>query len=382
VSLFKDTLTAMSDRSDNDYFKLHCQSIIYVIDTKTSLSSVDTGFIQAAYEAFNNTIDTIGSPKKLSSYLNRIHPFILAWKSLTDGETSLTWLKPPKDWNPSKKYPLYIQLHGNWAVADNIIDYLTWPFLQDPSSSFAFEDGYYLAPWGRGNDYSYRGISETDIWECIDVLHKKVQIDPARRYICGHSRGGNGTAYIGYRSAKKWAALGLHAAAITNDLLEDTVCNELVDMPIYFVYGSYDGYIEVGQIFYDLLYAAGNREMEFVTFEGGHDYRQEDVESMYLWMRQYTTSIQETSVLTTDFISYPNPFQNTTHISYTLSASQNLRIEIFNSFGQPVKLLVNKTRPAGNYIENWTPGNLPSGIYYYRISISNNTITRKLIYNK
>ncbi len=52
--------------------------------------------------------------------------------------------------------------------ADNIIGYLTWPYFQNLSGSFAFEDGYYITPWDRGNEEGYEGISETDIYEYID----------------------------------------------------------------------------------------------------------------------------------------------------------------------------------------------------------------------
>ncbi|MFC2136793.1 T9SS type A sorting domain-containing protein [Bacteroidota bacterium] len=384
VSAFKDTLTELSNRSDNDFFKLHCQSIIEVITARSGLTYDNISFIQDAYEAFNDTIDTTGSPKKLSSYLNRIHPFTLSWYSPTDGKISISWFHPPKNWDITKTYPLYVQLHGAWGVADNLIDYLTWPYLQDPSSSFAFEDGYYLAPWGRGNEYVYEGISETDIWECIDFLAKFVKIDTAKRYICGHSNGGKGAAYIGYRAVNKWAALGLHAAAITNNLLKTEVYNILSDMPIYFVCGEYDGFIEVNQMFYDSLLEAGNTKMEFVTFDGGHEYRQEDVERMYNWMKGHhsNTSIEDQSILSNNIIAYPNPFKSTVNIKYDLTSTQNIKIEIFNNLGQQIEILVNEMKSTGNYTISWTPNNLPSGIYYYRILTNGNAITKKVIYQK
>ena len=43
----------------------------------------------------------------------------------------------------------------------------------------------------------------------------------------------------------------------------------------------------MNQTAYALLRDAGNSEVAFVTFPGGHDYRQTDVEQMYLWMRQF-----------------------------------------------------------------------------------------------
>ena len=50
------------------------------------------------------------------------------------------------------------------------------------SPSIAYQDGFELAMWGRGN-YWYEGISETDIWEGIDVIEKLFKIDRYRKYI-------------------------------------------------------------------------------------------------------------------------------------------------------------------------------------------------------
>jgi predicted esterase len=69
--------------------------------------------------------------------------------------------------------------------------------------------------------------------------------------------------------------------------VDATVATELRDVPTYFVVGTTDTLLAVNQTAYGLLQAAGNPELAFVTFPGGHDYRSMDVEQMYLWMRQF-----------------------------------------------------------------------------------------------
>jgi hypothetical protein len=58
-------------------------------------------------------------------------------------------------------------------------------------------------------------------------------------------------------------------------------------LPTYFVVGTSDSLLRVNQIAYGLLQEAGNPELAFVTFPGGHDYREVDVEQMYLWLRRF-----------------------------------------------------------------------------------------------
>jgi pimeloyl-ACP methyl ester carboxylesterase len=211
---------------------------------------------------------------------------IVAWVSPTDGQLSFAWLTLPARWEAGSEYPLYVQLHGLWDVAQDRLPYLAYPF-SNPGSSFAFEDGYLVSPWGRGNQW-YRGIAETDIWESVAAVKSQLRVD-ARQYLCGHSMGGYGAWHIALRSPGVWAALGVHAGALGYDMTElaPAVVGALRDVPTYFVVGTSDSLLGVNQIAYGLLRDTGNAQLAFVTFPGGHDYRQVDVEQMYLWLRQF-----------------------------------------------------------------------------------------------
>ena len=91
-----------------------------------------------------------------------------------------------------------------------------------------------------------------------------VRVNEGRQYLCGHSMGGYGAWHIAHRSANAWAALGIHAGALSYNMGE--------------VDGTSDGLLDVNQIAYALLQNAGDPNLAFVTFPGGHDYRQSDVE--------------------------------------------------------------------------------------------------------
>jgi predicted esterase len=290
VEALKDTLASLSESSNDDYFRMHCNSIQSVINAKSGLNRADSLFLKDMFLGIINAGDPSGA-LNMTTYLQRELPLIISWVSPTDGAVSFSWLTLPKDWNPGNKYPLYIQLHGLWSVAGNSIEYLTYPYLQDPSGSTAFEDGYLLSPWGRGN-YWYLGISETDIRECIAVLESIAVIDPARKYMSGHSMGGYGAWNIVSKSPDTWAALGIMAGALwyIPDVLNVEAARSLKDIPTYFVCGTGDDLLYINQVAFRMLQTEGNQHLQFVTFNGGHEYLEENVKNMYLWMRQYTTA--------------------------------------------------------------------------------------------
>ncbi len=68
--------------------------------------------------------------------------------------------------------------------------------------------------------------------------------------------------------------------------------------------------------------------------------------------------------------NYPNPFNPTTMISYTIPTTSKVKIEIFNSLGQKVSELVNKTQTTGNHSANWNATNFSSGTYFARLTVT------------
>jgi predicted esterase len=282
----RSTLQALAEQAGDPLFRRHFDSIVQVVEAGDRRTAADEQGIRDLWSAFTEA-STPHSPRLRESYLDRSRPLVVSWISLADGQVSFAWLTLPARWDPALEYPLYIQLHGLWDVAQDRIPYLAYPFAH-PGTSYAFEDGYLVSPWGRGNLW-YRGIAETDIWEGRAAVADLVRVNETRQYLCGHSMGGYGAWHIAHRSADTWAALGIHAGALQYDASEfsATVATELRDLPTYFVVGTSDALRTVNQAAYTLLQDAGNPNLAFVTFPGGHDYRQSDVEAMYLWLRRF-----------------------------------------------------------------------------------------------
>lgn len=394
ISDLKDLLNLLAGSSDNEFFKLHCQSIIKVIESKTFLSSTDDQIISELYEAFSDT-NVAANPTKFSSYTNRRRKLIIAWNSPTDNAVSYFKLMLPENWDPENTYPLYVELHGMWYVAEDPIEYMAYELRPGTEiDSATYNDGYSISPWGRGNLW-YEDISETDIWEGIDVLEKLVKIDPARKYLNGHSMGGYGAWSIGSKSTDVWAALGIHAGALQHggsSAFSEYVIGYLKDIPVYFVVGTGDGLFSYNQTAYQLLKDAGNERTKFVTFPGGHDYVFGNVRRMYEWLR--TWSKTQTNVeINNDtspanymlYDNYPNPFNSTTTISYSLPDESLVKIEIYNILGKKITTLVEGKENFGTHQVRWNSEDLSSGVYLCRFRAEGKQIferTQKLVLMK
>ena len=85
--------------------------------------------------------------------------------------------------------------------------------------------------------------------------------------------------------------------------------------------------------------------------------------------------------------NFPNPFNPTTTISFSLKETGNVKIEIFNIRGQKVKTLINGLLPAKNHQIVWNGKDdkgksVSSGIYFYKMRSANYTASRKMILMK
>jgi len=77
--------------------------------------------------------------------------------------------------------------------------------------------------------------------------------------------------------------------------------------------------------------------------------------------------------------SYPNPFNPTTTISYTLAKESDVKLTIYNMLGNKVETIVNEQKTAGYHKINWDASALPSGVYFYKLTTDNFVDMKKCI---
>ncbi len=76
--------------------------------------------------------------------------------------------------------------------------------------------------------------------------------------------------------------------------------------------------------------------------------------------------------------NYPNPFNPTTMITYTLTEPSHVRLQVFDMQGKLVQMLINQQKGPGAYTLPFDAGNMPSGVYIYRLDTDSGSEARKM----
>ena len=77
--------------------------------------------------------------------------------------------------------------------------------------------------------------------------------------------------------------------------------------------------------------------------------------------------------------NYPNPFNPSTTIEFTLPKSEFTTLKVFNILGKEVATLVSNKLNQGNHTYTFDGKNLASGIYYYSIQAGDFHQDKKMI---
>lgn len=80
--------------------------------------------------------------------------------------------------------------------------------------------------------------------------------------------------------------------------------------------------------------------------------------------------------------NYPNPFNPATEISFDLQKEGYINLTIYNSKGELVRTLFEGLKGQGMHTINFDASGLNSGIYFYKLTVEDNTITRKMLFLK
>jgi predicted esterase len=212
----------------------------------------------------------------------------MAYRSKLDDsfQPYMIWLPP--DFDPKRKYPLLVYLHGSASSERDIMGIKTIP------------DGFIaLAPRGRGpsNWYSWDD-AQTDIAEAVQAAKDNFPIDNDNVFLSGFSMGGYGVYRTYYESPDTYRAIAIFSGtpritfAIPQgvtaiDFNEPRYLKTFADVPIFVFHGERDlnvSYKET-EAFVAALKGAG-ANVEFVTEpDKGHEAASdESVAAFFRWV--------------------------------------------------------------------------------------------------
>ena len=148
----------------------------------------------------------------------------------------------PQSYDPARKTPLVVALHGFGGDQDYFfaaLDELA-ELLERHGFIFAAPLGYSTGGWyGAPLDIPgnrprssgqppppvtqtddemkrERELSEADVMNVLDLVTREYNVDPDRTYLMGHSMGGMGTYVLGQKYAEKWAAIAVMSGTLAD----------------------------------------------------------------------------------------------------------------------------------------------------------------------
>jgi len=129
----------------------------------------------------------------------------------------------------------------------------------------------------------------------------------------------------------------------------------------------------------------GKDEYLFVNYSTDFSVWANDV---YLWMIEIDKAVgvdEESNIAPQNFTleqNYPNPFNPITNIEYKVPNNAFVRLAVYDVLGKEMRTLVNETKSAGSYKVTFQASDLPSGVYFYKLTAGSFVSTKKLIVMK
>lgn len=128
----------------------------------------------------------------------------LAWIDPIDDSTQFCRAYLPADYDPARRWPVVLMLHGNHPASPPYIRYWGVDSRHHPAA-----DRWpiiWIEPHGRGNS-GYIGLGEKDVLNCLAAARARFPVDPDRTYLTGGSMGGMGTWQVGTHNVHAFAAI-------------------------------------------------------------------------------------------------------------------------------------------------------------------------------
>ncbi len=99
----------------------------------------------------------------------------------------------------------------------------------------------------------------------------------------------------------------------------------------------------------------------------------------YSFKNSSSESNQNIIVASNELKNYPNPFNPTTMITYSLKGKDHITLVVFDILGKEVASLVDGMQTEGEHSVSFNGSNLPSGMYIYQLKGSNFNLSRKML---
>lgn len=113
---------------------------------------------------------------------------------------------------------------------------------------------------------------------------------------------------------------------------------------------------------------------------GKYSYRlkQIDYDGSYEYSNEVEANIVSVPVKFDLSQNFPNPFNPSTTIKFSIPQAANVTLKVYNMLGQEVRTLVNSFREAGEHSVKFEAKELNSGLYFYKIEAGSFNMVKKM----
>jgi hypothetical protein len=216
-----------------------------------------------------------------------------------------------------------------------------------------------LAGKSMNNKYCYKLFTVDPATKTIDTF----AVNPPLPYYDGTS--GDTTYYISPvldNANNRLYLFSIKAADFGSAFKVSTI-----DLTTHQLYTA-TGLISVPYLFSDTPRLLLNDGRLFIA-GGSFSDNSDPVDSTFFLTLQ-PTDVKDVASIPIDYTlkqNYPNPFNPSTIIKYSLARESNVKLLLFNSIGQLVKVLINSPQLAGTHELNFSASGLSSGVYFYTL---------------
>lgn len=188
AELTKGDHAVMLYRASNDRSKL-----VFLLSTPTRIGDL---FVADARGANARQLTRFNDP--LMAKLNLTEPDDV-WYNSFDGKQAQTWIQKPPDFDPNKKYPLILNIHGGPHAAYGYIFSHEFQWMAAKGYVVVYPNPRGSTSYGQdfGNiiQHAYPGDDHKDLMIAVDETIKRGYIDESKLGITGGSGGGVLTNY-------------------------------------------------------------------------------------------------------------------------------------------------------------------------------------------
>lgn len=149
-------------------------------------------------------------------------PQVLTFFSDADDSDQPYGLYLPKNYDPARKYPLVVSLHGAGSNhrlnLRRVLGRGNLPGESDAEATRRFPplpdvDFIVATPLARGT-MGYQGLAEKDVYDVLADVRRRFSVDEDRIYLTGLSMGGGGALRLALTRPDRWAAVAAVCPAV------------------------------------------------------------------------------------------------------------------------------------------------------------------------